>query len=228
VEGLLGVTLDKDEVFLIPIKELVADKGVVTTDVALLDTSQDVDEGRSPKRERKKKRRHAEATLTKDESGIQHDDEQEPSRWHKDRGTDQENEQYNVNNQPSTKRHREERRLDLSNVKAEDIVVIKEEGDDEEFADAFQDDSLDSSSVNRTDQGDTSMAFFPPPGTSQSAMNFSIDQLAGEPGLSGALEGMPPGTEEDATWLQQSQGDMQGQQGDWQGQKHQVCIAMVV
>jgi hypothetical protein len=38
------------------------------------------------------------------------------------------------------------------------------------------------------------------------------------------MEGMPPGAEGDAAWLQQSQGDMQGQQGDWQGQKHQVCI----
>ena len=249
VEGLLGVTLDKDEVFLIPIKELVADKGVSTTDAtdeAAFDSPRDgqwEDDGRrSPKRERKKKRRHAEATVTRDEATSQYEEgsssvqfETEPSEWgaeSKARVTDQadqEKDQNETDDQPSFKRQRqrEERRANLSNVKAEDIVVIKEEVDDEEFADAFQDGSLDST-MNQTNPGDTSMAFFPPPGTSQSSMNFSIDQLTGGQGLSGAtLQGLPAGAEGDASWLQQSPGDMQGQPGDWQGQKHQVCISKI-
>ena len=243
VEGLLGVTLDKDEVFLIPIKELVADKGVGTTSVAdeaSLDTHSH-DEGRmSPKRERKKKRRHAEATVTRDESDYQYEAgssslqfETGPSEWESESKsrvtdqTDQETEHNDTDNQPSSKRQREERRAQLSNVKAEDIVVIKEEVDEEDFADAFQDGSLDDSTFNPTNPGDTSMAFFPPPGTSQSSMNFSIDQLTGGQGLSGAnVQGLPAGAEGDASWLQQSPGDMQGQEGDWQGQKHQVCIKL--
>ena len=237
VEGLLGVTLDKDEVFLIPIKELVADKGVSTTNDVALDASQDVDDGRkSPKR--KKKRRHAEATVAQDESGYQYDAESPRlqyevgvSEWEnetKSRTTDpadQADKHIDADNQPSSKRQREERRVDMSNVKAEDIVVIKEEVDEEDFADAFQDGSLDDSTFNQTNPGDTSMAFFPPPGTSQSSMNFSIDQLTGGQGLSGAnVQGLPAGAEGDASWLQQSPGDMQGQEGDWQGQKHQVCM----
>ena len=233
VEGLLGVTLDKDEVFLIPIKELVADKGVSTTDDVALDTSQDVDDGRkSPKR--KKKRRHAEATVAQDDyntGAVSSDYEtKEPSECYKlssARISNEDTEQNDVDDEPSTKRQRqrEERRSQLSNVKAEDIVVIKEEVDEEDFADAFQDGSLDDSTFNQTNPGDTSMAFFPPPGTSQSSMNFSIDQLTGGQGLSGAnVQGLPAGAEGDASWLQQSPGDMQGQEGDWQGQKHQVCI----
>ena len=241
VEGLLGVTLDKDEVFLIPIKELVADKGVSTTDDVALDASQDVDDGRkSPKR--KKKRRHAERTVTQDESGYQYGSESptlhfetDTSEWGTESKAggqnltdqaDEENNRSDTDEQPSSKRQRqrEERRANFSNVKAEDIVVIKEEVDEEDFADAFQDGSLDDSTFNQTNPGDTSMAFFPPPGTSQSSMNFSIDQLTGGQGLSGAnVQGLPAGAEGDASWLQQSPGDMQGQEGDWQGQKHQVC-----
>jgi len=238
VEGLLGVTLDKDEVFLIPIKELVNDKGVGTTDMNddPLDTSQtdgDVSAATmSPKRERKKKRRHAESTVVQDESGGNFDGS--TGDWEnntKNRTADHENDSYDREDQPTSKRRpREEIKTELSKVKAEDIVVIKEEVDDEEFVSAFQDSSMDSSNLNRTEQGDSSMAYYSQPGTSQGgSMGFSMDQLAEQSALSASVAGLPPGSEGDpSTWLQQSPSNMQNPQGDWQGQKHQVCVISVV
>ncbi|KAK2163479.1 hypothetical protein LSH36_79g11012 [Paralvinella palmiformis] len=231
VEGLLGVTLDKDEVFLIPIKELVNDKGVGTTDDDALYTSQtDVDisgEGMSPKRERKKKRRHAESSATHGDSKGNYDNG--TGDWDsnvKDRSLDQED-INNTDDRPASKRLHEDSKTELSKVKAEDIVVIKEEVDDEEFVSAFQDSSMDSSSVNRTEQGDSGMAYYPQPGTSQGGgMGFSMDQLAEGAALSASMTGIPPGSEGDAsTWLQQSPGSLQNPQGDWQGQKHQMVLS---
>ena len=234
VEGLLGVTLDKDEVFLIPIKELVNDRGVGTTDDDTLYTSQtDADisgEGMSPKRERKKKRRHAETAATQGDSTGHYDNG--TNEWDsntKDRPSDQDNDFNNTDDQPVSKRLHEDSKTDLNKVKAEDIVVIKEEVDDEEFVSAFQDSSMDSSSINRTEQGESGMAYYPQPGTSQGGgMGFSMDQLAEGAALSASMTGMPPGSESDASsWLQQSSGNIQAPQGDWQGQKHQVCINLL-
>ena len=240
VEGLLGVTLDKDEVFLIPIKELVADKAVGTSeavDGGSLDVSvEDGDDAKSPRQVRKKKRRHnhtehAEDTTVQDESNHANVlyESQTPTEWNTD--SDEQlgvlGQDIQTESEPTPKRrHRNERREELRQIKEEDIVVIKEEVSNDEFVGVFQDGSLDGNALNQTDQMDASMAFFNPAGVSDPGgrINFPLDQLAGGSSLqSGALQGIPPGAEGDASWLQDSQGDTSNSQ-DWQGQKHQVCI----
>ena len=224
VEGLLGVTLDKGEVFLIPIKEFVSDKGVGTGDgtedileqASLLSNgTEGEDSYKLPKHERRKKRRHMDSGMPQVEGE------------HNQQNTSQaESSEYNDGTsgevQPSVKRAN--RQCDVKHVKEEDIVVIKEEIDDQQFLDTFQGGSLDQSALNRTEQGDNGMTLMPQPGTSQGAgVGFSLDQLARDSGLPGAVPGsFPAGSGGDTSWLQHSQSEL-GDSQDWQNQKHQVC-----
>jgi len=223
VEGLLGVTLDKGEVFLIPIKELVSDKGVGTGDgnedileqTSLLSNgTEGEDSYKSPKHERRKKRRHLDSGSTQAEGDQLHNTSQEY------------NDGTSSDVQPATKRLN--KHSDVRQVKEEDIVVIKEEIDDQQFLDTFQGSSLDQSSLNRTEHSDNGMTLISQPGTSHTAgVGFSLDQLARDSGLPGAVPGsFPGGSGGDTSWLQHSQNEL-GDSQEWQNQKHQVCTFIV-